>query len=399
MRVAIISAVRPAQDNETVPVALLQFAGGSIARRQAQQAIDLGCEYVVLVCPHADPEVTEIQHLAEGNKSGFLLARSGQQLVERFSPDDALVVFADGTVWEDFQIREVIDENPVLTTLPADEAVKVGFERIDARDAWSGILVAPATIANGLTVLPPDSAVQSALLRLALQAGIARRRIALDDGRFPQDMFPLNTEDVRRIESRLVTADLQSSSWFTPANALIDRLAGRNATALLRGGFGGVVGFVAALALVVSAGIVGWFANAVAALIVIVIAAALSRMFCILSGVSAWQGQAPVKNRYFRGILRFGWSTGLIGLAALAVPAADWVVVAFATSVLVGLVAIADQRRRDRIIAPLTDQIVLTGIMAGAALFDAILPTAQAIALAVLVVLLFDSRRFSLTPN
>jgi hypothetical protein len=163
----------------------LSLAGKSIARRQLDFALAAGCERVIALGNGASPEAVALRHAAEARGARFQCVGDAHGLLGAVPAGDELLVLAPGLVAEDSGALEALERGSAVLAFPAGPGVAAGFERIDLERAWAGALVLPGRLVERLADLPPDSEATAALLRIALQARVAEKRLAekvLDDG-------------------------------------------------------------------------------------------------------------------------------------------------------------------------------------------------------------------------
>ncbi len=204
MRVALISLAERSGDNSALPLAALSLAGRSIAERQLDLALALGCERIVCITQGLDGGLIAMQHSAERAGAIFNLVSGARPLSGLVHANDELVVFAPGLLPLAQEAREILQKGQGVLVLPVDSGLEAGFERIDLNHAWAGVLIMPGRMVEQLTQLPPDCDCVSALLRIALQ------------GRVTEKMLPENVLE-RRDWVRISTGeelDELEPDWF-----------------------------------------------------------------------------------------------------------------------------------------------------------------------------------------
>ena len=163
----------------------LPLAGKSVARRQLDFALAAGCERVIALGNGALPEAVALRHATEARGARFQCIGDAHGLLGAVPAGDELLVLAPGLVAEETGALESLERGSAVLVLPAAPGVAAGFERIDLERAWAGALVLPGRLVERLSDLPPDSEATAALLRIALQARVAEKRLAenaLDNG-------------------------------------------------------------------------------------------------------------------------------------------------------------------------------------------------------------------------
>ncbi len=167
MRAALIS----------IPSTPLLIAGKSLARRQLDFALAAGCERIIALGNGASPEAIALRHASEARGARFVSVGDAHGLLGAVPAGDELLVLAPGLLVEDRRALEALERGTAILVLPAGPGVAAGFERIDLERAWGGALVLSGRLVERLSDLPPDSEATAALLRIALQARVAEKRL------------------------------------------------------------------------------------------------------------------------------------------------------------------------------------------------------------------------------
>lgn len=153
------------------------LAGKTLARRQLEFALAAGCERVIALGNGAAPEAIALRHAAEARGARFQCIGETHGLLGAVPAADELLVLAPGLLPEDRGALESLERGSAVLVLPAGPGVAAGFERIDLERAWGGALVLPGRLVERLADLPADSDATAALLRIALQARVAEKRL------------------------------------------------------------------------------------------------------------------------------------------------------------------------------------------------------------------------------
>ncbi|OYW45239.1 MAG: hypothetical protein B7Z08_03320 [Sphingomonadales bacterium 32-68-7] len=159
-------------------------AGRSLALRQLDFALAAGATRIYALGDGASPAALALAQAAEQAGARCQAIRDGRGLLGTLAASDELLVLVARLLPES---REALERlaTPGILTLPAVAGVGAGFERIDLERASAGALVVPGALVERLADLPADYEPAAALLRIALQAGVAERRLpeaALSDG-------------------------------------------------------------------------------------------------------------------------------------------------------------------------------------------------------------------------
>ena len=88
MRIALISTQASADDAPDVALGALALGGRSIAERQLDFALALGCERIVCIADGPDPRVLALQHRAEAAGAQFNLIAGARWLVTLVHAND-----------------------------------------------------------------------------------------------------------------------------------------------------------------------------------------------------------------------------------------------------------------------------------------------------------------------
>jgi hypothetical protein len=236
VRIALLSLIIPADDDPRTPLGLLQLAGKTVAARQLDLALQLGCERVICVAAALDRPVLALQHQAEAMGVKFNMIAGPRPLLGLIGAEDELIGFADGLLPSPEEAEKALAGGKGVLVLPVEAGTAAGFERIDLNHAWAGMFAMPGRLVERLSELPPDCDAISALLRIALQ------------GKVPEKILPEAVLAEGRwtlVESRAQLVELEPD-WFrrhaarpspwAPGRALARLAMGRAAGMLLSRG-------------------------------------------------------------------------------------------------------------------------------------------------------------------
>ncbi len=187
LRVAVLSLIEAAGAEPGALRGYLPIGGRSILRHQIGFALSLGCKRIVVMAEGISGELVALQHVSEAGGAQFHVIATARALVPLLQPEDDVFVLGDGLLAMPEVLREMLETGPVLLTLPVETGLPLGFERIDINNAFAAAMRFPGRVAAALADLPPEWNVQSALVRLAVQARINHRAVPaslLDDGRW-----------------------------------------------------------------------------------------------------------------------------------------------------------------------------------------------------------------------
>lgn len=234
MRVALLSTLDHSPALGRVRPAFRFFAGSRIIDRQLDLALAAGCTTVACLVDGIGREVIDVQKRAEEAGIRFLALQDPRPLSGIVSAADELLVVGAGILPADeIALKHVA--KPGVLVFPADDAVPLGYERIDAEFAWSGILLTRGSAVERLAELPPDADVISALLRITLQQGVRIQPIEkrlLDDGRWHLDPSP---EQLVEREAHWISSHAAPAGFAAPGLAVAERVGARLAKDVLGG--------------------------------------------------------------------------------------------------------------------------------------------------------------------
>lgn len=232
MRLALLSAVAgPPGTEATGPSerpAFRRFAGKSVLARQIDCAAHLGCERVLCLAstpgPDLGPDLGAAKAHAERAGLRFDIVGSLPRLLAHVTADDEVILLEDGILPDQAVLIENLSARPAVLAFPADPALELGFERLDATRAWSGALRTRGDSVARLGDLPPDCDLGSSLLRIALQGGA--RVIELDAASLTDRTWQrrIDRQAAQETERRWVTRQIRPASFAAPGRAVVERI-------------------------------------------------------------------------------------------------------------------------------------------------------------------------------
>ena len=359
------------------------LAGKSIARRQLDFALAAGCERVIVLGDGALPEALALRHAAEARGARFQSIGDAHGLLGAVPAGDDLLVLAPGLVAEDPSALEALERGSAVLVLPAGPGIAAGFERIDLERAWAGALVLPGRLVERLADLPPDSEATAALLRIALQARVAERRLAenaLDEGSWS---LANGEGDLALGQRAWLKRNLPDLAGYGAGRALaklalrelaIPLLAVPRALPALWGGIG------LSLAAAVGAAAYGWSGLGF-------LLAALGALLAEFAAGLVHLRDAPfgaTGHRRLTAMVPGAVDAALTAVAALALDG-DWANRLFPPLVLLAALHASRPGRWPGIAALLGDRTLLALLLAVAAAFDLAAPAVMLLALLVIV--------------
>lgn len=270
MRVALLTMIEPA--GEAAGSAAdggaarplrggLNLGGVSLARHQLGTMLAVGCERVICVAHSLDQEMLALQQVAEHAGARFHVVSGPRGLLGLVTATDEILALADGQSADTATVRDLLDQGPVVLVQPIVRGLQDGYERIDAELAAGGAWRIPGRLVERLSELPPDADPFSALMRIALQAGVGRRSIPdtlLAGGRWK---LVRSESDAHVLEQDWIKLHVASSGPGNPSLLAAQELVRRFGGALLHGGNGGNIVAASGVATLLIAAVAGWFGH------------------------------------------------------------------------------------------------------------------------------------------
>ena len=285
LRIALLSALAdPHGATATSPgerPAFRRFAGKSVLAHQVDCAAHLGCTRILCLAAGMGPDLGAAKSYAERAGLRVDIVDTLPRLASQVSADDEVVAIADGVLPDRTALVDAIAQRAGVLAFPEDPALALGFERLDATRAWSGVLKTRGDAVARLADMPSDSDMASTLLRIALQMGV---------GVVELDIAPLKERTWQRradrqagpdIEWRWITRQVSPAPFVAPGMALAERIglrwahdAGGGRWARAPHVVTAIAGAVAILAL-----LAGWPLAALLSLLATSISIAIARIF------------------------------------------------------------------------------------------------------------------------
>jgi len=364
-------------------------AGKSLARRQLDFALAAGCERIIALGNGAAPEAIALRHAAEARGARYQSIGDAHGLLGAVPAGDELLVLSPALLAEDRRALDALERGTAVLVLPAGPGVAAGFERIDLERAWAGALVMSGRLVERLADLPPDSEATAALLRIALQARVAEKRLpeeVLADGTWS---IVGEESDAAARQNAWLKRNLPSRSGFGVSHLVVRFGLERFAIRLLdlpRASIG--LWAAVATALTAGAAVSAW-GPAAAGFVLIALGALLAEFAAGLACLrNAPFGQ--VGSRRSERVLSWLVDVGLVACAALSIDG-GWLQRLFPPLVLVGVLRAGRPQGWTGFAALLGDRALLALLFAIAAGLDLAEP---AMMVASLVVVALDAAVF-----
>jgi hypothetical protein len=218
--------------------AFIEFAGRSIALRQLDLALSLGCERVICLADHLHQPMLPLQHRCEAAGVRFHVVTGPRALSGLIKGMDDLIVLAEGLLPLERNVLNMLARQNGVLVLPAETGIPAGFERVDLNYAWAGALSMPGKLVERLTELPVDCDAVGSLLRIALQARVPE--IPLAETEFTEGRWILFTgqEQATDLTPSWLRRQLPGNAGLSPFSCLAETMLSTFAVPLLRKGRG-----------------------------------------------------------------------------------------------------------------------------------------------------------------
>ena len=269
MRVALLSLlertpINRSQPDHALPEAAeprgeLYVAGRAVIRHQFSLALAMGCARIVVMSETLDGELPALRDLAEAQGVQINVISSARALLSLVAPEDDLVVLNDGLLAFPEELLSRVEEGYGIYVLPVETGLAAGFERIDINHASAGLMRLPGRIVAGLGDLPGDWDASSALMRLAIQAGVRQVPVPaalVENGRWTTVR---SYQEALAIEPRWLRFHTSSEIARSPGQWLAATLVHWLGPAVLNAGTRPAIISLAAVLVGVLGAVAGWF--------------------------------------------------------------------------------------------------------------------------------------------
>lgn len=394
MRLAILSALADLLGHAGASAgerpAFRRFAGKSVLFHQIDCAAHLRCDRVICLAGGTGPDLGAARAYAERQSLRFDTVDSLGRLSGLVTADDEVIVLADGVLPDRAALVHALAERPGVVAFPAETALPLGFERLDAERAWSGALRMRGDGVARLADLPADCDFASSLLRIALQSGVrvvVLQPASLNEGTWQRRV---DRQASAEVEWRWVTRQVEPAPFVAPGKAMGDRMALRWAQDAGGGRWSRAPHLVAAAAAALAFG-AGLAASPVAGLALLLIASFALAVAEVFHRVETL-GAPPRTARSILPLTRLLGDGLLIGLLALLIVAEPAWLRVFLPLALVALLHLGAIAARSPLSALYADRIVLLALLVAAASLGWTGPAVAGLALLALIGLLGSAR-------
>lgn len=276
MLAGLLFANHYAEDRADRLIATLPFAGSTLIEYQARQLVASGAAQLIVVAAQLTPDL--LGAMSRIGRQGVAVdaVRSAGEAAEKLHPLARVVVIADGLVATDAAVAALTREGGDALLVVAGEEADAGFERVGGRLAWAGIARIQSQRVLEVASLPRDYDMQSALIRVAEQAGAVHLSLPGDLDRqghgFAQDERSLGERGRRILASMFAGRRNWFDRWVVApaAKLVLPPLVKRGVSAPIAAVAVGILAVIAGVALLSDAYATGSLAALAAALAAIV---------------------------------------------------------------------------------------------------------------------------------
>ncbi|MBC2669632.1 hypothetical protein ACFOON_05740 [Novosphingobium piscinae] len=388
-----MTASEPAIAGQAPAPAFLRVGGALVARHQVALALAAGCRRIVVIARDFTAEFASLQRDAEEAGASFHVVAAATGLTGLVTAADEVLALAEGLLPTPGDALPLFASGQGVIVLPADHGTAAGFERIDLAQAWAGMMLVPGRLVDRLMDLPADVDAVSALLRIALQAGVSLRPVpeaVRSGGRW---LLIRNEVDAQAAEEGWMVRHTADGPG-TPGPAMARLLVRHFGAAMLHEGSSRIIGLGLSGLLAILALAAGWFGSLVGGFALLAAAEVVLGTSLLL--VSLHQGalrQGP-RRLWASGAAGVAFDLALVALLVLALPLLPGQTLAergFPAVVLLGLLRVLPRVLPGRVMAWLEDRLVLTALFAvlaaGHVLAPAILGMSLVLLMAALVLI------------
>ena len=370
------------------PRALLRVGGATLARHQLVLALAAGCERIIVLAREFGSGLADLQHESERAGAGFHVITGPRGLSPLITAADEVLVMAEGLLPTTGDALRLIAGGNAVFVQPAETGIPAGFERIDLNHAAAGLMLIPGRLVERLMDLPADADPASALLRIALQAGVAQRPVP-EGVRAGGRWLLVRSEDEAQAAEEGWMVRHTSGGAATPGPLLARFLARRFGPALLHASATGLIVPYGTSYLLAAVGFgLAWLGLAATALVLIGFACVLQRTAALLGHLQR-EALALRSGRSWRSAVSASVLDLAIGatlvLAQAPLPGESLLDRCFAPAVLIGLVRLLPRAFAAGWSVWLEDRLLLCLLLALLAGGQVIAPGVPALALLLLL--------------
>ncbi|MEI9927054.1 MAG: hypothetical protein WDN44_04145 [Sphingomonas sp.] len=177
MLAGLIFATEEARDRPGTLAATLPFGGMTLLEYQIRLLAGAGVEQVLLAVAALTPAIQNAVGRAAKRGVPVEVVYSAEEASEKVDPNARVLVLADGLVTTDPVIDRMAADGAEALLVTDDPVSPAAIERLDMKDSWAGIARVTGRQLAEIARMPADYDFQSALLRVAAQAGAEHIRL------------------------------------------------------------------------------------------------------------------------------------------------------------------------------------------------------------------------------
>lgn len=253
---ALISAYHLADEETEGLRATLPLAGRTLLEHQARLASFAGAEHIVIVAERLPVALAAAAERLRRSGLRVDITRDAADAADRIHPDERLLVIGDGCVAPVRLFERVAEARTAVVLTVADDPDNATFERIDAVARWGGLMLINGAALRETVAMLGDWDLESTLLRRTVQSGAERMDAGIHAGG-RGGTAPLLVDGAAHLDGfdrdMLAGARPRGRDW--PWRHIFPAIEGVVAPPLLRRGIDPVWFSVAAVTMVVVAGI------------------------------------------------------------------------------------------------------------------------------------------------
>lgn len=267
LRIAILAMTESAGPGSHLVRGFLRIGGASLARRQLRLALAMECQRIICIAKDMSPDLLALQHETEAGGGRFHVVRDPTALSGLVTANDDLLVLAEGLLVSQQDAMPLLEGGHAVLVLPIEGALAAGFERIDINTAWAGAMRIPGRLVERLMELPPDCDIPSALMRIALQAGIPPREVPSVVRNGMRWLMVLSESEVHALENDWIKLNIGERKAYTPGFGVSRFAVVAFGSSLLHAGSGSRIALFACSAVMTLALLVGWLGSVAVAFV------------------------------------------------------------------------------------------------------------------------------------
>ena len=367
MRIALLSTKSDGVEEGAANPAFTKFAGASVIEHQIDTAVAMECDAVFCIVDQTSPTLERVRQSAEQSAVPFRKLVRPEQLVEAVSRDDEVLLIARGVLPDKSAVLAQLGNEPSIAGFASSTPLSPAFERLSRDVQWAGVATITGADIEALSEFPEDIDIHSTLVRIALQNGADLVRLPpelVDNARWH---WAADRNALKEREAALVEAKRRAISFRAPGLAIAERIAAKLARDLL----GRPLHIIASLTVMiclVGALLCAWVDMPSVGFLLICLAALAGEVAALSQRVDRKVPRLSsiIPDKFTRTALMDGVLILLLAAASPFEGLARW----FVPVVLIGLLRLGSQHASDAWRDTYQDRILLSSILACAAIMN-----------------------------